>query len=131
MNQPQVEIDMASHSQTDEPATTAAATTRPLPKLFTVVYRPGRAWIEGKPIQEQPLQSHLAYMKQLQTEGRLFAAGPMPSMNGGMAILQGASSTEAAEIVEQDPAVISGVFEAELHAWIPMVYSETPLLPVR
>jgi uncharacterized protein YciI len=84
---------------------------------YLVIYRPGPSWREGRPIGEQPLAAHGRYMLSLYTDGALKMAGPF-SDNGGGAVIFTAKSEEAARaVVAADPAVISGVFVAELHPW--------------
>jgi uncharacterized protein YciI len=84
---------------------------------YLVVFRPGPSWREGRPIGEQPLGAHGQYMLSLYTKGILKMAGPF-SDNGGGAVVFNANSEEAARaVVAADPAVISGVFVADLHPW--------------
>ena len=44
-------------------------------QAFVLLYRPGPAWIEGKPVSEQPLREHLDYLSGLYQTGTLLMAG--------------------------------------------------------
>ena len=96
-------------------------------QLFVVIYRPGPAWIPGKPGHQQKLGGHLVFIRGLLADGRLVAGGPFLEGEGGMAIFRAASMEEAKAILATDPAVIDGVFAAELRAWDPRYDSGKPL----
>lgn len=85
--------------------------------LFAFIYRPGPAWIEGKPMQEQALGPHLGFMQKLQGEGRLLVAGPLLEANGGIAVVRAKDKEEADGLLAKDPAVTSGIFLADAHSW--------------
>jgi uncharacterized protein len=105
-------------------ATTVAAqpADRPVARndLFAVLYRPGPAWRAGRPMQEQDLKAHVAYMQQLADQGVMLAAGPLTSLDGGLIVLTAASLDAATEIMRADPAVAGGVFQGEVSAWLPV-----------
>jgi uncharacterized protein YciI len=84
---------------------------------FLVVYRRGPAWIEGKPVKDQPLQEHGRFLIDLYQKGFLRLAGPFLDDTGGAAALRVETEEQAKAIVATDPAVISGVLIPELHAW--------------
>ncbi len=111
------------------PACAAAQTDAPAAarQLFLFQYAPGPAWRAGAPMREQGLGPHAAYMAQLQSEGRLFAAGGYASDDGGMAIVMAADEPEARAMLAADPAIVSGIFVAELHHWQPRFRVDTPL----
>ncbi|MFN7164825.1 MAG: YciI family protein [Hyphomonas sp.] len=96
-------------------------------QLYLFQYSPGPMWREGVPMREQGLGGHAAYMQQLLTEGRLFAAGGYASDDGGMAIVMAASLDEARAMLAADPAMTGGIFVAELRHWSPRFRVETPL----
>jgi uncharacterized protein YciI len=109
---------------------TAAAQTDAAPagrQLFLFQYAPGPAWRAGVPMREQGLGPHAAYMGQLQSEGRLFAGGGYASDDGGMAIVMAASEDQARAMLAADPAIVSGIFVAQLRHWRPRFRIETPL----
>ena len=85
---------------------------------YLVVYSRGPAWLEGKPMREQPgLREHFAYYLDLHGRGRLVAGGGFGDGEGGAAVFT-ADSDEAAEaFIAADPAVKSGAFRPELRRW--------------
>ncbi len=105
----------------------AQAEAAAVQQIFLFQYSRGPAWREGVPMREQGLGPHAAYMRQLQTEGRLFAGGGYASDDGGMAIVSAVNIDEARAILAADPAITSGIFVAELREWRPRFRVETPL----
>ena len=64
------------------------------------------------------ISEHLAYLKQLQREGRLIASGSFSGeLSGGMYVLQTASVEKAAAIVKNDPLVSNNVSSYSLKEW--------------
>jgi uncharacterized protein len=86
-------------------------------RTFLVIYRPGPAWLPGKPVTEQPLKEHGKYMLSLYISGSMKLAGPLTDNAGGAVLLDVADESEAKAIVAEDPAVKSGIFIYELHPW--------------
>jgi uncharacterized protein YciI len=84
---------------------------------YLVVYRPGPAFITGKPLTEQPLKEHGRYMLSLYKQGKLRFAGGFSDNAGGAAAFEAESEEEARAIVTADPAVTSQVFLTDLHPW--------------
>lgn len=85
--------------------------------LFLFQYRLGPNWRADASLREQ-LGPHAAYMSELATQQRLVVAGPYLEANGGgMAVVLAADLAEARTMLEADPAIVSGVFEADLRAW--------------
>lgn len=95
----------------------AQTETARMKKTYLVVYRPGPAWLPGKPIAEQPLKDHGRYILSLYVKGSLKSGGPFSDNAGGAATFEAADDDEAKAVVAADPAVISGVFVAEVHPW--------------
>ena len=91
--------------------------TPPAKSTFLVIYKPGPAWLPGKPMAEQPLREHGKYMLSLYSRGELKIAGPFSDETGGAVVLNVASDADAKNIVAKDPAVVTGVFVYELHPW--------------
>ncbi|HZG14816.1 MAG TPA: YciI family protein [Candidatus Bathyarchaeia archaeon] len=60
---------------------------------------------------------HLAYLDELNSQGKIFAKGPFVDGAGGMVIYIADSLEEAKELAEKDPYVIQGVRRLELHEW--------------
>jgi uncharacterized protein len=84
---------------------------------YLVIYRPGPAWLVGKPVSEQPLKEHGKYMLGLYIKGSMKLAGPLADDAGGAVLLAVADDSEARTIVAEDPAVKSGIFVYEMHPW--------------
>lgn len=96
-------------------------------QIFLFIYRPGPSWRAGVPLREQGLAPHAAYMQQLQDRGRLFAGGGFASDDGGMAVVLAADQAEAEAMLAADPAMVSGIFLADLKHWRPRFRVDTPL----
>ena len=95
----------------------AGDTTASTKTTYLVVYRPGPAWVAGKPVAEQPLKEHGKYMLSLYAKGTLKLAGPFLDDAGGAVVFEAESEAEAKSLVSADPAVVTRVFVAELHPW--------------
>ena len=50
---------------------------------YLVIYRPGRAWLTGKSVMDQPLIEHGKYMLSLYIKGSMKLAGPLTDNAGG------------------------------------------------
>jgi uncharacterized protein len=86
-------------------------------KTYLVVFKPGPAWLAGRPVTEQPIKEHAPYMLSLYTRGVMKFAGPFTDGTGGAYVFEAASEEEAGAIVAADPAVIDKVFIAERYPW--------------
>ncbi len=93
----------------------------PVQQVFVIAYKPGPAWQGGVPMNRQALAPHAAYWTRLAREGRAIGAGPYLDVDGGMAMIRAMNLDEARAIVAVDPAVTSGVFVGEVHAWSPRI----------
>lgn len=60
---------------------------------------------------------HLAYLGELEKQGKIYAKGRFTDGAGGMVIYLAESLEEAKEMAEKDPYVIEGVRKLELHQW--------------
>jgi uncharacterized protein YciI len=100
------------------PAPQAAAPS-PVPVLYVVHYRPGPAWKPGRPLSEQGLERHGAYMRDLAARGEILAAGPLSTIEGGLVILRADSLEAAITRMQADPAVEAGQFIGEVSVWRP------------
>lgn len=100
----------ASLADTAQPHAPAAAAN-----TYLVVYRRGPAWVDGKPMREQPgLREHFAYYLDLHGQGRLVAGGGFTDESGGAAIIKADDDAAADAFIAADPAVKSGVFRPTL-----------------
>lgn len=84
---------------------------------YLLIYRPGPAWLAGKPIADQPLREHGRYMLSLYVKGSMKLAGPLTDDSGGAVLLVVPTETEARDVIANDPAVKTGVLIPELHPW--------------
>ena len=84
---------------------------------FTIIYTPGPNWIEDKPVWEQPLRPHGNYIKRLYDQQIALMGGPFGDNSGGMTIIEVESEADAQRIVDEDPAITEGIFEATLRPW--------------
>lgn len=101
------------------PSAPQAAAPSPVPVLYVVYYRPGPAWKPGRPLAEQGLERHGAYMRDLAERGEILVAGPLSTTEGGLVILRVDSLEAAAARMEADPAVQAGQFLGEVSVWRP------------
>jgi uncharacterized protein YciI len=115
---------MPTGAQAPAPAAPAAAPSQ----LFLFLYRPGPAWVTGRPMSEQNMRPHGLYMNQLFREGRLFAGGGYVGEDGGMAVVRAADADEARAMLAADPAIASGLFVADLRQWRPRFHNDRPLV---
>jgi uncharacterized protein len=104
------------------------ANPRSTDELFVITFKPGPAWIAGRPMAQQNLRDHAAYHARLVREGRVVAAGGFVGTDGGMAIFRGPDIEAARSVLESDPAIKDGVFVAELRQWRPAYFSDSPLI---
>lgn len=114
-------------AEAQPPAQPEAAAVAPR-QIFLFLYRPGPTWRAGRPMREQDLRAHGAYHARLLREGRGFAGGGYVGEDGGMAIVRAAGLEEARAILAADPAILNGVFVAELRQWAPRFHSDAPLV---
>jgi uncharacterized protein YciI len=98
-------------------------------QLYLFLYRPGPAWRAGMPMQRQELRAHADYHARLVREGRSFAAGGFVGLDGGMAIIRAPNRAEADALLAADPAILNGVFVAEIRQWVPRFRTDAPLVP--
>ena len=84
---------------------------------YAIIYTPGPNWDHDKPVYEQRLLKHGNYMSELQKAGKMVAGGPFTDNTGGMTVLQVESLEEAQNILDADPGVLNGVFNATIHPW--------------
>ena len=86
--------------------------------MFVVIYTPGPAWLEGKPVTEQPFfREHISYMQQVFAARQLLMGGAFLDNQGGLGILDGNTDAQELEIVLHDPFVLARVVASHLHPW--------------
>jgi uncharacterized protein YciI len=84
---------------------------------FLVLYRPGPAWVPGKPARQQPPKEHGKYLLDLFERGTMKFAGPFDDDTGAAIVLEAATPSDATALVAADPAVKAHIFTAEIHPW--------------
>ena len=89
-------------------------------QFFAVLYGPGKRWVDGKAMAEQPLDAHIAYVKSLSDDGTVLMAGPFLEDDAGLTILQADSLEEARLIIAEDPDVRDEVLRADVRPWCPL-----------
>jgi uncharacterized protein YciI len=91
---------------------------------YVLSFTPGEAWVPGKSIFKQPLDDHVAYLREFHRCGKLLLAGPFLDSSGGMTILDVATEEEARRILEDDPDVKRKVIKGTVRAWSPIPFAE-------
>lgn len=91
------------------------------PILFVIHYAPGPNWLSGRPLSEQGLERHGAYMRELAAQGELLVAGPLSTSEGGLVILRADTLSAATARMQADPAVQEGKFIGAVSEWRPMI----------
>jgi uncharacterized protein len=89
--------------------------------MFLLVYRPGPAWIAGKPQSQQRLKEHFNYILDRYAQGEVkLAGGFTDEAAGGAVVLVVDNEVRANEFARSDPAVKESVFAYELRPWRPV-----------
>lgn len=68
---------------------------------------------------------HIAFLKEQEAQGRIFAKGPFADGAGGLVIYKAESLETAAALAESDPYVRQGARELDLHEWLMTVENVT------
>ena len=86
-------------------------------KCFAANYELGPNWETGKPITQQPLSEHVAYLTELHDKEVVLMGGPFADGTAGLVILEASAIEEASQIINNDPAIRSKVLTAEVREW--------------
>ncbi len=83
---------------------------------FLIMYRPPRATFgdDMTEAEEKVIGRHAQYLRSQCDKGRLVMAGPVEDARFGLALLETDTEAQARQIMENDPAVVEGVFTGEL-----------------
>src|SRR5262245_18052259 len=85
---------------------------------YAFIYAPGPQWLTGRPVPEQNLGAHRAYMADLYARGRVLLGGPfLDDTGGGIALLRAKGRYEATALLAADPAIREGVFTGVVRRW--------------
>jgi uncharacterized protein YciI len=84
---------------------------------YIYMVRPTRPGFVTDPTPEEmdTVSRHFLYLKSLVDEKKALVAGPCLDAAFGICIYEAETDEEARHIMESDPAVIEGVFSAEMH----------------
>lgn len=86
--------------------------------VWWIDYQRGPAWPAGQPAPKQALQDHQIYLEDLMQNGKLLMAGLFrDDAGGGIAVLDSSDEAIARRMMEDDPAVQSGLLAATLRPW--------------
>ena len=90
--------------------------------VHTLTYVPGPNWDPDKPVSEQGLDEHFAYMGTLYERGTLLANGPYGDAVRGLYVLALPDEAAVSSVVDGDPAVRDGKLVPERIApWLVMM----------
>ena len=84
---------------------------------YIAFYQPGRSWIKGSPLRDQPLEPHLEYLLALRDRGSVTAGGPFRDGSGGIVIFSADDIVEVNQLVARDPAIVDGILTANVKEW--------------
>jgi uncharacterized protein len=74
--------------------------------------------IPGKAPSPEVVNLHAAHLAELDREGKLVLAGPIPERAGGLIVLRTESLAEARAVAEEDPMVRDAYQTYELGTWL-------------
>jgi uncharacterized protein YciI len=74
--------------------------------------------IPGRPMSPEVVNLHAAHLAELDKDGKLVLAGPIPERAGGLIVLRTASLAEAKAIADEDPLVRGAYQTYELGTWL-------------
>ncbi|MGY5854524.1 MAG: YciI family protein [Candidatus Thorarchaeota archaeon] len=82
---------------------------------FVIMLRPAPKY--GEPETEKIVSEHFSHLQKLLADGILVVAGRFSEVLIGLVIINVNNHEDALEIMNKDPAVIAGIFHAELYPW--------------
>ncbi len=109
----------AFEQRLDPPARPPAAT-----EWYVLLHQPGPAVTPGESLAEHPdLVEHLAFLKRLDEQGLLVAAGPLADKIGsGMTVVRAAPGVDVRRLAtEDDLSVARGVLSVQVAPWLVQV----------
>lgn len=88
-------------------------------QLFAILFRPTRPDFNDTATDEemQILGEHFAGLEQMLADGRLILAGPCEDAAFGILIFRAETAGQAQAVLDNDPAVVAGVFTGEVHPY--------------
>lgn len=88
--------------------------------VFLALCTPGKHWVAGQPMQEQPFwAAHASFMHALFESGHLLFGGPLPEAPGRFVLVVAAAERgDVFTLLCQDPWTSNEVMKVEaVHAW--------------
>jgi len=88
--------------------------------VFLALCSPGKQWVAGQPMQEQPFwPAHASFMGALFESGHLLFGGPLPDAPGRFVLVVAAGQrSDVFGLLCQDPWTSNDVLKVEaVHAW--------------
>ncbi|MCC6521355.1 MAG: hypothetical protein IT373_01715 [Polyangiaceae bacterium] len=76
--------------------------------------RPGFSPATLTPVEAETIDRHFHYLEELLARGQLLLAGPCLDGSLGLGIFETETEAEARALMAADPAVVAGVFRAEV-----------------
>jgi uncharacterized protein YciI len=73
--------------------------------------------VQGTTTSEPLIRAHVAFLRELDKQGKFVMGGPFTNYDGGLMIVKASSLDEAKQISESDPFVREGVRSAEVRCW--------------
>jgi uncharacterized protein YciI/ketosteroid isomerase-like protein len=87
-------------------------------KTYAFIYAPGPRWLASRPLAEQNLDAHRAYIAELYAHGRvLFGGAFLDDAGGGFGVVRAQGHDEASALFVADPAIIQGVLTGVVRRW--------------
>lgn len=85
---------------------------------FLIIKRPRENFIETMTEEEVEIMSkHFAYLQEKLREGKLIIAGPVTTGEFGLSIVETENEEEARDIMNNDPAVLSGIMTPTIYPY--------------
>lgn len=84
---------------------------------YIAYYEPGPNWLEGKPLRDQPLKTHVDYLVRLHKNGEVIMGGPLGDGSGGLVVFATDDISDVTDLVSRDPAVVEGILVASVKQW--------------
>jgi len=84
---------------------------------YAAYYEPGPKWLKGKPLNDQPLKSHVDYLVSLHEQGKVSMGGPLADGSGGLVIFTVENQEEVDTLLSSDPAIANGIFAVTVKKW--------------
>lgn len=85
---------------------------------FLIIKRPRENFIETMTEEEAEIMSkHFVYLREKLREGKLIVAGPATTGEFGLSVVETETEEEAIEIMNNDPAVLSGIMTPTIYPY--------------